>query len=516
MPLAFIQKLFSHGDTNLTTGGAEGNMRGLLVKCVGAALVATVLFSGPVRAEDPITPPVEVVTLHTTGGAETRLTYEATAGTLPILNEKNEITAHIFYTAYTRSPKDPLRPVTFVFNGGPGAAAAYLHLGALGPRVVNFTANGSQPVKPLRLADNPDNWLDFTDLVFVDPVGTGYSRAASADEQAVRAFYSAEKDAANMVDVVRLYLARSGRSLAPLFFVGESYGGFRAVLVSRALLRDGYPVHGAILVSPALDFTMLHNSNSLPLAHALRVPSIAATHAELTKGSGASLDFLPEVETFVRTDYLLHMVAGLKRDDAITATLARYTGLSAEVINRNHSRVSVALFRQEYERHEGRAMSLYDATVTVPSPKPADLGTFDPILDGIGNVMSPAMTHYAAIELNYHTDLPYLLLNRTVNSQWDFGVGRFGFPDVMSQLEEARTQNPEFRVLIVHGYTDLVTPYDASRFLVSQLRPIEGAVPVELRVYRGGHMMYMRSASRQQLATDARALYRKALQKENK
>lgn len=486
-------------------------MKSLAVKFAGGALVAILFFCTLAFAEEARTPTSDAITLHSLGDTAGRIKYEATAGTLPLINDKGDVAAKVFYTAYLRDPKETSRPITFVFNGGPGAAAAFLHLGALGPRVVNFTTNGAESVKPVQLADNPDNWLPFTDLVFVDPVGTGYSRAVPADESNARSFYNADKDTNSMADFVRLYLARNGRSLAPVFLVGESYGGFRGVMVAKRLMRDGVQVRGALLVSPALDFALLYGGENTLMAHALRLPSIAVAHAELTSGHDATLAFLPEVEKFAREGYLLHLAAGLRRDDAITEKLARYTGVAPEVIGKHHSRVSRRLFRQDFERRTDRAMSIYDAAITVPMPRPADDGSYDPILEGATTVFTPAMAYYAVTELKYQTDLPYHLLNRTVNSQWDFGLSRFGFPNAMDELEEARTQNPAFRVLIVHGYTDLVTPYEVSRYLVSQLKPLDGAAPVEVRTYRGGHMMYTRPASRHQLAIDANAFYQAAL-----
>jgi carboxypeptidase C (cathepsin A) len=444
---------------------------------------------------------------YITQGAK-RLSFVATAGSLPLLGNKGEVTANIFFTAYAIDDKSQQRPVTFVFNGGPGAASAFLQLGALGPRVVNFTDNGAAAVQPVQLADNPDTWLDFTDLVFVDPVGTGYSRSATGTPEADKAFFGVDKDASTMVEFVRLYLTRVGRLLAPVLLTGESYGGFRAALIADRLLSSGIAVRGAVLVSPALEFSMLRANRFSVIPLALLLPSLAVANWELRDGPGGSLEPLAEVERFARGDYLLHLTAGISDDAKIDAALARYTGLAADVIKRHHGRISQRTFTRQFERRTDRLLSSYDATVSTPAPRDGGIH-FDPILDRAVTALEPAFGQYVRSELGYKTDLPYLLLNREISEHWDYGTSatRQGFAGALNELQKARTQRPQFAVLIVHGYTDLVTPYSISRYLIDQLAPIETARPIELRVYRGGHMMYLRPASRQAFAQDVRDFY---------
>jgi carboxypeptidase C (cathepsin A) len=452
--------------------------------------------------------PPPAVSRHSVGEGDRRLAYSATAGTLPLTGPKGEVTANIFHVAYTLDGSVGSRPITFVFNGGPGAASAFLHIGAMGPRAVTFEANGAAALRPVQLVDNPDTWLGFTDLVFVDPVATGYSRSAAGTEEADRAFFSVEKDADAMADFARLYLTRGGRMLAPVFLVGESYGGFRAGLVADKLLAGGIAVNGVVLISPALEFSMLRPNPYALLPLALALPSIAATHLETRDGPTGSLDVLPEVERFARERYLVSMAAGLKSDPEIEAALARYTGLAPDVIRKNHGRVSVRTFVRQYEKRGDRVLSRYDGVVSAPVPRRSE-AHFDPILDGAVAVLTPAFTQYARGELGYRTDLAYELLNRSASGHWDYGTSptRQGFAGVLDELQEARTHNPALGVLIAHGYTDLVTPYAVSRFLVDQLAPIATARPIDLKVYRGGHMMYLRPASRHALGEDARAFY---------
>ena len=448
--------------------------------------------------------PGDSTSQHSVGEGADRLGYSATAGTLPLTNNKGETAAKVFYVAY--SSGEPGRPISFVFNGGPGAAAAFLHLGALGPKVLNFTANGAAPAQP-GLSENPDHWLGFTDLVFVDPVGTGFSRVTGEGSDAEKRYYGVDQDAEAMADFVRLYLARSSRERAPVYLVGESYGGFRAVLLARRLLEGGIRVQGAILVSPALEFSMIRENEYALLPLALQLPSIAASHLEATAGHDAPLDPVAEAEAFALSDYLLHLVRGLTVDDAIKDKLARLTGLDPELVKRHHGRVGRWFFRREYVRRENRATSIYDGSISSPVPRPADNADFDPILDGATTALTPLMVQYARDELGFKTDLPYKLLNRDVGRAWEYGTNRQGYAGSLDDLQKARTLNPGLKVFIAHGYTDLATPYAVSRFLIGQLPPIASARPVEMRVYRGGHMMYMRPASRRAFTADVRAVY---------
>ena len=464
------------------------------------------------KQDAPRALPAEALSRHSVGQGESRLAYTASAGTLPLSGAKGEVTAHVFYVAYALEPSGsapaPARAITFVFNGGPGAASAFLHLAAMGPRGVNFSANGAAALEPVQLADNPDTWLGFTDLVFVDPVATGYSRSAGGTEEANRAFFGVDKDADAMADFARLYLTRAGRMLSPVFLVGESYGGFRAVHVAERLLAAGIAVRGAVLISPALEFSLLRGNAYALLPLTLALPSLAAAHLELSDGLQASLDILPEVERFAGDRYLVQLAAGLKSDAEIDRTLSRYTGLPTELIRREHGRVSVRTFAREYQKDKDRVLSRYDGAVSAPVPQRGE-PRFDPILDGAVAVLTPVFTHYARAELGYRTDLPYWLLNRDVSGRWDYGTSatRQGFVGALDELQKARTHNPALGVLIVHGYTDLVTPYRVSRFLVDQLAPIDKARPIELKLYRGGHMMYLRANSRRALAQDAREFY---------
>jgi carboxypeptidase C (cathepsin A) len=267
-----------------------------------------------------------------------------------------------------------------------------------------------------------------------------------------------------------------------------------------------------VLISPALEFSMLRGNRYSVLPLALVLPSLAVAHWEMRDGPEGSLEPLADVERFARTDYLLHLTSGVREDAKINAELARLTGLTADVIARHNGRVSVRTFTRAFERRTDRLLSNYDATVSTPVGRDSGV-RFDPILDSAVTVLEPAFGQYVRSELGFRTDLPYRLLNREVSGHWDFGTSptRQGFAGALGELQQARTRHPPLGVLIAHGYTDVVTPYGVSRYLIDQLAPIATARPVELRVYRGGHMMYLRPASRQALSRDVREFYGRLL-----
>jgi carboxypeptidase C (cathepsin A) len=283
--------------------------------------------------------PQDSVSQHTIQLKGKALSYKAVAGTLLLSGAKGEPAAKIFYTAYTVE-SGSARPVTFAFNGGPGAAAAFLHLAAIGPRIVPFQDNGAAVQRPLRIVDNPDSWLAFTDLVFIDPVGTGYSRSVTGGTEGEKAFWSTGKDVESIAEAIRLYLLKAGRELGPVYLAGESYGGYRAAQLSETLLSEGFQVEGAIMISPALEFSLLRGGDYqiLPLSFAL--PSLAAANSEMHGGAGEFLSTVREAEAFARTAYLLHLAGGFKDDPGIAGSLAKFTGLAPEIIARHHGRVS--------------------------------------------------------------------------------------------------------------------------------------------------------------------------------
>lgn len=450
--------------------------------------------------------PPDAQTQHVLHLPGRELAYTAVAGSLPIAGEKGEKEGDIAYVAYLADVRNPgERPVTFLFNGGPGAASAYLNLGAIGPEVLALDPEKQFAATPPSLSPNPESWLDFTDLVFVDPVGTGYSRAAPGVD-AGKVFWGVHQDIRSLAAFIRLYLTRNDRLASPKYLVGESYGGFRAARLAHALLTDpGIAVSGIFLLSPALDFGLIRGGESNILRPALRLPSYAAA-------AGATPQILAEAERFALGDYLTALATGPsgKEADRIYAAVARYTGLAEETVRRFRGRIPPDVFIKEIGQGRGTVGSLYDATVAMTDPDPAGTAHHGPdaVLDGTVAPLATAMVRYLRQTLGYRTDLRYELLNRAVNHHWDWQDGGGDQPSVLEDLRQAVALDPQLRIRIAQGLTDLVTPYLCARFIIAHLPTVQAVSPIELDLYPGGHMMYWRPDMRARLKENAAKLYR--------
>jgi carboxypeptidase C (cathepsin A) len=461
--------------------------------------LALAFWVGAAAADAPPMPP-EATTQHRSLG----LAYTARAAAIELKGEK---AARISYVAYTLDEADAARrPVSFVFNGGPGAASAYLHLGALGPRMLDFGSEGTLPPRSDGVVANPDTWLGFTDLVFVDPVGTGFSRAEGEDKD----FWGVSRDLESLAAFVRQWTQANGRTLSPKYLVGESYGGFRAARLPQLLATEqGVGIAGVVLVSPVIEFSLMHSDWLIPLADALRLPAYAATALE--RSGRLTPEALAEAERFALGDYLLALVHGSVEAPMI-ARIAGLVGLPEAVVARSEGRVSLEAFVKEFRRDEGRLVSRYDGTVSGvdPYPRSPSARGADPLLEATVAPFTAAMLAYLRDELGVATDLPYRTLNRDVSRGWDWKSGmsgRQGAVGAGDELREALARDKRLRVLIVHGMTDLQTSYLASRYVVEHL-PRALQQQVELAIYPGGHMMYFRAGSRAALRRDAAAFYR--------
>ncbi len=435
-----------------------------------------------------------------------KLAYTATAGTFPLFDQSGSRSADIFYTAYVaKTDKPSARPVTFVFNGGPGAASAFLNLGLVGPRIAEFGDNGRDGSQ-VRLVDNPDTWLAFTDLVLIDPVGTGWSRPAKPDDD--RFFWSVHGDAESMAKVVALYVAKNSRASSPKFILGESYGGFRAAKVARALQNDqGIVVSGILMVSPMLDGAFQFGGDRFALGAALQLPSLAA--AELERKHAFSKDALAQAEHFALTDYLTTLAGPPPQGDAAKnfyAHVAKMTGLSVDAITQSRGFISDDYVKNLAGGH--RIVSHYDATFASDDPypeTPVARGP-DPILDGMIRAYGSAFVGYARDELGFKTEMTYNLLDGGISRKWDWERGH-GQPSITDDLRVLLALTPSFRLMIAHGYSDMVTPYAVTRYLLQHLPTFEGEERTELKLYRGGHMFYLDPDSRKAFTADARTMY---------
>jgi carboxypeptidase C (cathepsin A) len=434
-----------------------------------------------------------------------KLAYTATAGTFALFDQSGERSAQIFYTAFVaKSANAAARPVTFVFNGGPGAASAFLNLGLVGPRIAEFGPDGHDGSK-VRLTDNPDTWLPFTDLVLIDPVGTGWSRAAKPD--GARGFWSVHNDAESLAKVIALYVAKNGRASSPKFILGESYGGFRAAKVARVLQSEqGIVASGILMLSPTLEGAFQFGGDRFALGAALQLPSLAA--AELEREGAFSKEALAEAEHFALTDYLTTLAGPPPQGEAAKhfyARVAKMTGLPVEAIAQSNGFIRDA-YVKSLEAGSHKIVSHYDATFASDDPyptSPVPRGP-DPILDALVRAYGGAFVGYARDELGFKTDMSYNLLAGDIAGKWDWEQGH-GQASVNDDLRVLLAFTPSFRLVIAHGYSDMVTPYAVSRYVLDHLPPFEGRAA--LKLYRGGHMFYLDPNSRKAFSADVRAVY---------
>lgn len=444
--------------------------------------------------------------IDTPGG---KLAYTATAATLSLFNQSGERSAAIFYTAYVvKTDNHAVRPLTFVFNGGPGAASAFLHLGVVGPRIAQFGMAGHDGAD-VRLIDNPYTWLAFTDLVLIDPVGTGWSRAAKPDGGS--AFWGVRSDAESMAKVIALYVAKNGRVSSPKFILGESYGGFRAAKVARAVQSEqGIVISGILMLSPMLEAAFQFGGGRFALGAALQLPSLAA--AELQRKGTFSKDALAQAEHFALTEYLSTLAGPPLQGEAAKnfyARVAQMTGLSLDVIAQARGFIP-----DDYVKNlplgGHKIVSQYDATFASDDPYPESPTARgpDPILDGVVRAYGSAFVAYARDELGFKTDITYTLLASDVSGKWQWREGSSrGQPSVADDLRVLLALTPSFRLMIAHGYSDMITPYAVSRYVLDHLPPVDGEERTQLKLYRGGHMFYLDPDSRKAFTADARTMY---------
>ena len=482
-------------------------MRPVMRRAVLGLLVALAVSAA--QAATPDAAP-DSVTHHQFNVGAASVDFTVTAATLPLTDDKGERRAGMFHVAYTRDGADPdRRPITFVFNGGPGASSAYLHLGALGPRIVAFGADGTMPAPAAKLVDNPDHWLDLTDLVFVDPVGTGYSRPVGDGKR----YWGVAEDLESIASFIDRYLTATGRRGSPKYLVGESYGGFRAARLPEVLAENhNVTVAGLFLVSPVLEFSLINGDALALLPDVLRLPSYAAVRLE--QSGTATAEALVRVERFALGPYLTALAATPRDDAALRALypeVSRLTGVPESAIAQYDGRVPLGLFVKEARRSDKLLISRYDGSATAPDPYPESNRTRgDALFDGLRAVLAGAMTDYLAQSLGVQTDLPYRLSNGQAVRQWNWrsGMGgREGYAGAADSLREVLASNRSFKVAIAHGMTDLVTPYMTSRYVIDHLPASLTTGRITLSLHPGGHMMYLRAISRAGLHADAARLY---------
>jgi carboxypeptidase C (cathepsin A) len=463
-------------------------------------------------AQMPRPMPAESVTHHTIELPGRTLHITATTGAIRLTDDKGAPQADLVTTAFTLDGADPAtRPVTLAVNGGPGAATAWMQLGLLGPWRLPMDGAAISPSAPPIVQPNADTWLDFTDLVFIDPPGTGFSRIVAAGDDAPKHFYSVNGDIQALAETGRIWLEKAQRLTSPKFIVGESYGGFRGPRLVRALLQSqGVGVQGLILVSPVLDFGGRSTAFD-PLLYVGRLPSMVAA----TREAHGPVDraAMADVEAYAVGPYLADLLRGNQDPEAVarvSAKVADLTGLDPTLVREHAGQLDYNTWLRARLRGKAEVASPYDTTVTSPDPFPDSSFSNhpDPILDGLRGPVTSAMVDIYARRLNWLPEGTYQLLNDSVVRRWDFGgAGQGNKPESVSMLRAALALDPRLRVLIAHGLTDIVTPYFATQMILTTI-PIQ-ANPSRLRlaVFPGGHMFYARDASRQALREAAKAVY---------
>ncbi|WP_210485918.1 S10 family peptidase [Microvirga antarctica] len=458
--------------------------------------------------------PPESVTRHTIELPGRTIKLTATAGSLTLTSPDGTPQAEYGFVAYVRDEEDQVeRPVTFAVNGGPGASSAYLNLLAIGPWRLSLDGPSISPSAPPALAPNAETWLDFTDLVFIDPPGTGYSRVLGADQVRER-FYSVQGDIDGLSAFIVRWLKEKNRLRSPKFIAGESYGGFRGPLLAEKLQSDlGIGVSGLVLVSPVLDFNWIEQSSHALWSDAARLPSMAA--AALAKKGPVSRADLSEAERYASGEYIVDLLRGVVDPAALDRVATRtsaLTGLDPALTKRLAGRIDTRTFQREMLRDQSRVVSAYDTNVSSADPNPFSQSSRfeDPVLTAMTGPLTSAMIDHLSRTLNYRPEGRYELLSNAVNRAWKWDSGRSA-PENLGELQQALALDGNLRVLISHGFTDLVTPYYATQLLLNQMPDLGAQRRVALKVYDGGHMFYSRAASRRAFRDDVRQLYDDAL-----
>ena len=469
----------------------------------------------PDAAEKP------VVTEHSITVDGRSIRYKSEAGMLPLLKDDGAAKASVFYVAYTLMPRDDdaakidaaERPLLFCFNGGPGASAVWLHLGGLGPRRVTMNDNGTLPAPPFQIVDNESTALLAADLVFVDPVATGYSRAAK-DEKPEQ-FFGRDPDIKAVAEFVRLYTTRHERWRSPKYLCGESYGVFRAAGLATALQEEsGMFLNGLLLVSGLVDFETIRTAPCNDLPFCTFLPSFTAVahfHRRLPADLQHDLTAaVAEARAFAGGDYATALFAGsalpAERRTQVAEKLSRLTGLPREFVLRHDLRVDPDAFRKELLASEGLICGRFDGRITGRDGDPAASAPgFDPSFTAALGPLASMMNAYVREELGFESDVPYKVLAGV--APWAFDQNAYA--TTSRELSDAMARNPHLRVLVQVGLCDLAVPGDSMRHSVDHLKlapQLRGNI--SFAEYRSGHMMYLNKPDLEKLRKDLEAFIR--------
>ena len=504
----------------------ERSVRALRTSLWTAAALGLALSTIAVRAQQPAPPapgtplaergpelpplPADAHVAQTIQLGGRALNYTATVGTLAVNGPDGKKTGDVVFTAYTIEGTG--RPVTFALNGGPGAASVYLNLGAIGPKRVAFGDQGDSPSDPATLTDNPGTWLDFTDLVFIDPIGTGFSRSVVNPDQTKKDFYGTENDIQYLSRIIFDWLNKNHRLTSRKYLVGESYGGYRVPRITHYLQAQlGVAMNGIVLVSPYLNPTIEEAADLSPVPWIVTLPSMAAAHLERQKK--LSPETMAPVIAYARGEYAVDLLKGRSDTQAIARMVDRvseYTGLDKGFVRRAGGRIEIGAYLREAFREEGKLGSVYDSNVTSfdPFPYAPDQRSNDPLLESIVAPTTTAMVDFVTRVVGWNVVARYNALSYDVGSRWDNdspALRRGAVPD----LRQAVAADPKLRVLIVHGWNDLSCPFMGSVLTVDQMPVMGEPGRVAVREYPGGHMFYSRRDSQAALRKDVQDMFAK-------
>jgi carboxypeptidase C (cathepsin A) len=486
-----------------------------------SAVVRAAEDDAATTAPPEVPPPASFVTEHSGVFGERTVRYRAVAGETHLTDEAGEPVAALFSVAYVEADAGAERPVTFVFNGGPGSASVWLHMGMFGPERVRVASDADEDdgAAPWVLEPNPATLLDVTDLVFVDPIGTGFSRVVGVGK--TEDFWSLEGDAGSLAQFIRRWITEHERWNAPKYLIGESFGTTRAALIAKTLGEDGQDValNGIVMVSQAMDYTGSTPSEDNLISYVTYLPSMAATaryHGRA--GAGTELEaFVQDARDFAVGDYLPALFRGSALEEAertrIATELSRFTGLDREYVLRSDLRVRLPRFQKELLRDRGLTVGRLDGRYTADEAD--DVADTPRLGDAASNAISSAYTaalnHYLRTELGVRMDRPYLTSNRAVGQNWNYRPVPLGqswepsYVNTARALSDALRKNGELRVLVANGYYDLVTPFLDAEYTLGRHGILRDRI--EMTYYEAGHMMYVHEPAFEALMRDVRSFY---------